>query len=160
MYHLTKRLLRDLSPNAHLLTVCVWKILIPFLLLTAWHLIPIFLRRDAATPGTPGNEDLLVFSAFVLIEGGLKLRGAGLRHGDLLLRLAVLVFILFGVTTFISAPDAARARALIYFNYAIALCSIAGSLYVFSLVSRAASQRKLEVISRPSGSVVSDSGSW
>jgi hypothetical protein len=126
--------------------VCVWKIIIPFLLLVlvAPILSVIFPTLDYPVQRAFAHGDLLIFSGLILIEAAIELNRAEMKYSELLRGLATLMIFSFGfvkIGAMLREHDLADQKAALsaaqtllrfsMFNVSMAVLSVVGSLYAF-----------------------------
>jgi hypothetical protein len=137
-------------------TAYAFKILAPPFLFLVMHLAyALLFEVDHPLLRIAAQAEWLLISALVLLDAAIELRAIGSRYDKLLGAGAMLVFLLFGTVKYtIGHPAALSATgwapdelglltALSFFTSAVTLCSIITSIYVFLLVSRELTVRKL-----------------
>lgn len=144
-------------PNKRLLMVYTWKVIIPLLLpLFIYFTYALILKVDHPLLRVAARGELLILSAIILVEAALELRAINSRYDKLLVGCAILVLLLFGtvnhtahlyqsnLSTTAEISNVPRLLlAFSFFNSAVTFCSIACSIYVFSIVSRELTIRRL-----------------
>lgn len=138
-------------------TVYALKILVPLLLFLVMHLTyALLLDVDHPLLRIAAQAEWLLISALMLLDAAIELRGIGSRYDKLVGAGAAGLFLLFGAVKYavghpafalsgagVPPGDMGLLIALSFFTFAITLCSIAISIYVFSVVSRELTVRKL-----------------
>jgi hypothetical protein len=149
--------LESFLSKQRLTTAYVFKVVVPLLLFLLTHLTyTLLLGADYPMLRVAAQGEWLLISAMMLMDATIELRRIGSRYDKLLGSCAVLIFLLFGAVKYavvhtafaLSAsgapPDNLRSLiALSFFTSAITLCSLVASLYVFSIVSRETTERRL-----------------
>jgi hypothetical protein len=146
-----KNTIEEIFVDKHMEAVCVWKIIIPFLLLVlvAPILSVIFPTLDYPLQRAFAHGDLLIFSGLILIEAAIEMNRAEMKYSELLRGVATLMIFSFGFvkigamlreheladqTAALSAAQTLLRFSM--FNVSMAVLSVVGSLYAFLLAIR------------------------
>jgi hypothetical protein len=134
---------REIFINQHLQTICVWKVLVPFILIIL--MLPIYILVGKVSHPFEkafAHGDLLIFSSLILIEAAVELKRTKLGYDELLRAGALFTIFLFG---FIKL-QAMKQEPLLekesvdaitqlwyfsFFNCAVSVCAVIISIYTF-----------------------------
>jgi len=147
--------------NQHLQTICIWKVVVPFLLLMFIYPIYILIVKvHYPFERAFAHGELLVFSALILIEAAVELKRAQLGYDEVLRGLALLVIFLFGFVKYQAMQQEPRLEtgdaeaisqlfAFSFFNCTVAIFAVAASIYAFLYAIRSENAKKIEGLEKP-----------
>ncbi len=135
--------IKEIFINQHLQTICVWKVLVPFILIIL--MLPIYVlvgRISHPFEKAFSHGDLLIFSSLILIEAAVELKRTKLGYDELLRACALFTIFLFGFIKLQAmkqeplleqgSMDAINQLwAFSFFNCAVSVCAVIISIYTF-----------------------------
>jgi hypothetical protein len=158
--------LREIFLNPHLQTICIWKVLVPFLFIIVIYPIFVFVANDVNHPFERAfaHGELLVFSALILIEAAVELRRAKIGYDEVLRALSLLPIMFYGFIkykTMLQEPkmeheDIAAIKQLFlfsFFNCAVAVFAVTGSIYSFLQAVRSENGKAERLLEHPDEAV-------
>jgi hypothetical protein len=156
-----RKAISEIFLNEHLQTICIWKVVVPFLLLMI--LFPVYIlivKVHYPFERAFAHGELLIFSALILIEAAVELKRAQVGFDELLRGFALLAIFLFGFMKYQAIQQEPHLEkgeveaisqmfAFSFFNCTVAIFAVAASMYAFLHAVRSENIKKVQGLENP-----------